>query len=442
LVFAVAVSATTAVACAFFPMLRIQRGSLALREARGGTAGRGQHRLRSALVAVQVAMSLVVLSGSALLLRSFERLHAVRLGFDSDQVLSVWTSLPRSRYPRDTALVRFYSTLVDRVSRIPGVQSVGVASRLPLVARGVNQKRAYPERGPRDDSKLPPLEILTTVGGDFFGAMGIPLLAGRPFDRIATQHEGDAIVSRRTAELLWNDSTGTAALGKRFRAVPAGPWYTVIGVVGDAIDTSLAAPPSPIIYFPEIVQRDSITPQTSRTMSLVVRAAVEPTSLAPEVTRLVRELDPTLPTFDVQALSGAVRASTARLSLVILILGGAAIITLLLGAIGLYGVMAYVVTLRRRELGIRIALGASPRRVSATTIRSAVVLTGAGVVVGLALFMVASRFVHKFLFGVSPWDPMSIAGATLVLLAMATVASWIPARRAGRVDPAEALRTE
>ena len=442
LLLAAVVSAAVAVACSLAPVLRIRRGSLSLRDPRGGNAGRQQHRLRSALVAVQVAMSLVVLSGSALLLRSFERLHSVRLGFDAEHTLVVWTSLPRSRYVRDTAIVRFYSSLVDGVAQLPGVQSVGVTSRLPLVARGVNRKRAYPERGTQDESKLPPLEILTTVGGDFFGVMRIPLVAGRVFDGPATAHEGDAIISRGAAELLWNDSTGVSALGKRFRAVPAGPWYTVIGVVGDAVDTTLAAPPSASIYFPEIIQHDSITPQTSRTMALVVRTAGEPSALAPEVRRLVQELDPTLPTFDVQPLSATIRASTARLALVILILGGAAAVTLLLGTIGLYGIMAYVVTLRRRELGIRIALGASPRTVSAATIRAGVALTGVGVVMGLGLFAVASQFIHRFLFGVAPWDPISIAGASLILLAMAAVASWFPARRAGRVDPSEALRAE
>ena len=141
-------------------------------------------------------------------------------------------------------------------------------------------------------------------------------------------------------------------------------------------------------------------------------------------------------------MTQTVRASTARLAFTILILGGAALVTLLLGAVGLYGVLAYVVTLRRRELGIRIALGASPRAVAAATTRQGIVLTSVGVASGLLLFAVAARFLRGFLFGVAPWDPLTIAGAAFVLLVMATLASWIPARRAGRVDPAEALRAD
>jgi ABC-type antimicrobial peptide transport system permease subunit len=177
-------------------------------------------------------------------------------------------------------------------------------------------------------------------------------------------------------------------------------------------------------------------------MSLVVRTTGEPTSVASAVPRVVQEIDPTLPTFDVKTMTAALRASTAQLAFTILILAGAAVVTLILGAVGLYGVMAYVVTLRRRELGIRIALGASPRSVATATTRLGLALTSVGVVGGLVLFAVAARFMRTFLFGVAPWDPLTIASAALVLLGVATLASWIPARRAGRVDPAEALRAE
>jgi predicted permease len=442
-VFAVGVVALASVVCSLIPTLRIGRDGLAIRESpRGGTIGRAQHRVRSALVAAQIALSLVVLAGSGLLVRSFERLHAVRPGFDPDHVTTLWMSLPRLRQRRDAEMVRFYSTLADRVAALPRVESVGLTSRLPLVARGINQNPLYPEDQPSYTTKMPPLQIFTTIGGEYFRTMRIPLVAGRSFERMDTQREGDAIVSRRTAQLFWKDSTGAAALGKRFRALPSGPWYTVIGVVGDVRDTTLAAAASPTVYFPEIVQQDSISRQTARTMALVIRTAGEATSIVPDVQRIVHDLNPTLPTFDVQSMSATLRASTAQLAFTILILAGAAMVTLALGAVGLYGVMAYVVTLRRREIGIRIALGASPRSVAVATTRQGIVLTGAGVAAGLGLFAVTGRFMRAFLFGVAPWDPLTIAGAALVLLAMATLASWIPARRAGQVDPAEALRAE
>src|SRR5205085_569396 len=191
-------------------------------------------------------------------------------------------------------------------------------------------------------------------------------------------------ISQQTAELFWKDSTGRAALGKRFRALPGGMWYTVIGIAGNTHDTTLSAAPPPTVYFPQVLQQDAST--RARTMAVVVRTAGDPASIVSAVQRVVHGVDPTLPTFDVRDMSDAVRASTARLAFVILILAGAALVTLMLGAVGLYGVMAYVVTLRRRELGIRIALGATPRAVAAATTRQGIALTSAGVAIGLALF--------------------------------------------------------
>jgi predicted permease len=441
--FAAIITLIAAIVIGIIPMVRIARGSFALRgPSRGATADRGQQGVRSTLVGAQIALALVVVAASGLLLRSFERLHAIRPGFDADHVATFWMSVPRPRYDHDAEVVRFYSTLIERAAQIPAVEAVGLTSRLPLVARGVNRKRLYLEDTPSSTTTLPPLEILTTISGDYFQAMRIPLLAGTLFDPTARQREGDAIVSRRTASMLWRDSTGKAALGKRFRALPTGPWYTVVGVVGDTRDTTLGAPATPSVYFPEIVQRDTLTSQTVRTMTLVVRTSGDPSATVPAVRQIVREMDPTLPMFDVQPMTAALRASTARLAFTIVVLGAAALVTLTLGAVGLYGVLAYVVTLRRREIGIRIALGASPQAVAAATTRQGVRLTAVGIVCGLLLFAGVARFIRTFLFGVAPWDPAAVVGAALVLLAIATLASWIPARRAGQVDPAEALRAE
>jgi predicted permease len=442
-VFGVVVTGFAAAACGFIPAIRIlQRGALLREGARGGTANRAQQRVRSTLVTAQVALCLVILAGSGLLLRSFEQLRALRPGFDPDHVVTLWISLPRARYATSDHVVRFFSTLLDEVVHLPHVEAVGLTSRVPLVDRGINQNPLYPEDQPQYQEKLPPLQIFTTIGGDYFRAMRIPLITGKLFDPIATQREGDAIISQRTAEFFWRDSTGQAALSKRFQALPNGPWYTVIGVVGNARDTILSAPASPTVYFPEMLQRINFTKQTTRTMALVVRTRRDPASVVPAVQREVRALDPTLPVFDVQSMSTALRASTQRLAFVILILAAATAVTMTLGGVGLYGVLAYIVTLRRRELGIRIALGASPRSVATATTRHGLGLTIAGVATGLVLFGFAARFMRSFLFGVAPWDPFAIVGAVSILLAMAACASWIPARRAGRVDPAEALRAD
>ncbi len=444
--FTVAIVVLVAALCALIPALRIGRARLsnALREGgRGGTAGRARQRIRGALVAAQVALALVVLAGSGLLLRSFQRLHAVKPGFDPQNVSTLWLSLPRSRYVNDSATARFYAQLMDRVSALPGVHDAGVTSRLPLTSNGMNQNPFYPEDDPTSFvNKIPPLQIFTTTDGGYFKAMGIPLIAGRVFDRLGVQRGSEAIISRKTAEQFWKDSTGQRALGKRFRDLPGGPLYTIIGVVGNARDTALATPPSPTVYFPQAVDANPNFSQAARTMAVVVRSAADPASVTRAVQRVVRELDPTLPTFDVRSMRAVFSASMAQLTFTMLILGSAAGVTLLLGAIGLYGVMAYAVTLRTRELGVRIALGAQPRSVAAMITKQGIALTAVGVAVGLALFTLAAGFLRSFLFGVAASDPATLIGASLLLVGIAGLASWVPARRAARVDPAEALRAE
>ncbi len=442
--FTIAVAAVVALGCTAIPVLRVGRANLSksLREGgRSGTAGRVRHRVRGALVAAQMAMALVVLAGSGLLVRTFEHLNAIRPGFNPEHVATLWISLPSARYPRDSAQVRFYSQLTDRVAKVPGVKAVGLTSRVPLDPKGGNWDPYYPEGDQSYANKLPPLEIFTTTNADYFRALEIPLIAGRTFDRLDAQRAGEAIVSRRVAEFFYHDSTGAAALGKRFRSLPTGPWYTVIGVVGDARDSSLAAPPSPTVYFPEVPDTN-VDSQTARTMALVLRTAGDPLAVTSGVRAVVRDLDPTLPIFDIAPMTAVFAASMAQLRFIMLILAAAAAVTLVLGAIGLYGVMAYVVTLRTRELGVRVALGAQPGTVAAMMTRQGLVLAGIGLAAGLAVFALVARFLRSFLFGVAPGDPVALGAASVILIAIAALATWIPARRASRVDPAEALRAE
>ncbi|MEX2178749.1 MAG: ABC transporter permease [Gemmatimonadaceae bacterium] len=447
--FAIALTAMVAVVCSVIPALRIGRVHMysALREGgRAGTAGRTQHRVRGALVAAQIALALVVLAGSGLLVRTFQRLNAVQPGFAADNVVTLWLSLPAASYQGDSSLARFYAQLRGRVAELPGVQEAGLTSRLPLMERGGNSSPIYPSGDPSYERQVPPLQLITTVDGNYFRAMRIPVIAGRNFDRLELQRPGDAIVSRATAIQFWKDSTGRAAIGQRMRQLPGGPEYTIIGVVGDVRDTSLTSAVAQVSYFPQVAERDTLMGSARRQMALVIRTAGvgggDPLSIASAVQGVVRELDPTLPTFDVRPMSAVLRASTARLTFVIIILGSAAVVTLLLGAIGLYGVMAYLVTLRTRELGVRIALGAQPAAVAAMMARQGLTLTAIGIVGGLGLFALVARFLRSFLFGVAPTDPVALVGAALTLIVVAAVASWVPARRAARVDPANALRAE
>jgi len=212
-------------------------------------------------------------------------------------------------------------------------------------------------------------------------------------------------------------------------------------VVGSTRDTALAAPGGQAVYLPVTYETDMLFAQSKRTMALLVRSAGA-APVAAAVQSIVRSLDPVLPIYDVRTMDGVVHAHMARLSFTIILLGGAAVITLLLGAIGLYGVMACLVTLRTRELGVRIALGAEPRAVALMMTNQGLLLAAFGVAGGLAMFALVARFLRTFLYGVAASDPLTLAGASLTLVAIAALASWIPARRAAAVDPADALRAE
>jgi predicted lysophospholipase L1 biosynthesis ABC-type transport system permease subunit len=286
---------------------------------------------------------------------------------------------------------------------------------------------------------------LSTIPVDdgYFTTMRIPVLAGRVFERLGLQHDGDVIISQRAATTIWNDPTGRAALGRRLVLDPGGPTYTVVGVVGDVRDHDLGTAPAAIVYVPQVVPvNPAVEPGARRTMALVIRTAGPPAAVVPAVRRVVRELDPTVPIFNVETMSDVIRASTARLSLTLTLMTAAAVITLVLGTIGLYGVMAYMVALRTREFGVRVALGADPRQIARAVAKRGLVLVAGGVAAGFVLYAMAAPFLRAFLYGVTASDPVTLVGVTLALVGTASLASWFPARRAARVDPAEALRAE
>jgi predicted permease len=444
-VFTLSIALLVAVVCSAFPAIRFMRGDplSGLREGgRAGTAGGQRQRLRSALVAAQVAFALVVLATSGLLLRSFQQLHAVRPGFDADGVATLWLAVPDQRYHGDSNVVRFYSRLTERVAQIPGIEAVGITSRLPLSPQGMNQNPFYAEGDASTATKIPPLEVFVTVDSGYFKAMRIPLIAGRTFDRLERQNPLEAIISQETARVFFHDSTGRAALNRRFQVLPNGQWHTIIGVVGSVRDTALSSGPTRSVYVPEAMGGDSINTQVQRTMAVAARTRGDVAAAARAIQRVIRDMDPTLPTFGVQSMRATIDASTSLLSFTLIILGVAAAVTLVLGMIGLYGVMAYVVALRTRELGVRIALGATPGAVAAMVTRQGALLCATGLGVGLVLVIVGARFVRTLLFEVAPTDPLALGAATVLIAALALLASLLPALRAARVNPAEALRAE
>jgi predicted permease len=442
--FTIIVAALVTLVCSALPAIRFLRGDplSGLRDGgRGGTAGGKRQRMRGALVAAQVAFALVVLAASGLLLRSFQRLHAVRPGFDADGVATLWLAVPSLRYPKDSNVVRFYSELTDRVAQLPGVRGVGLTSRLPLASGGTNQNPFYVEGDATYTRKIPPLEMFTSTDGGYFRAMGIPLIAGRTFDPIERQHPEEAIISLETAKVFFHDSTGRAALNRRFQTLPNSPWHTVIGVVGSMRDTSLAGSLVRAVYFPETVKGDPFG-QFQRTLAIVARTGGDVATTTRAIQRIIHDMDPTLPTFGVRSMRATVESSLALLSFTMIVLGVAAAVTLVLGMVGLYGVIAYVVALRTRELGVRIALGAQPLAVARMVTMQGLALCGAGIVVGLVLVVAGGRFLRNLLFEVAPTDPLTLGATILLLGTFALFASWIPARRAARVNPAEALRTD
>ena len=438
--FIVTVAIAGAIVCAAIPAIRIRRGSLSinLRDGgRGETSGKARQRVRATIAALQIAVALVVSAGSALLLRTFHRLYEERPGFDATNVLTMWTQLPFARYG-DSAAVAFYARLTESVGKIPGVRAAGLTMRLPLGA-GETREQSF-----RVDGEGRTLSLPTNVIDDgYFTTMKIPVLAGRGFHRLGLQHDGDVIVSQRAATTIFNDRSGNSVVGRRLALAPSGPTYTIVGVVGDVRDHDLATAPSAMVYVPQVVPVDTrVEPSARRTMALVVRTAGPPTAVVPAVRRIVRELDPTVPIFNVETMSDVVRASTARLSLALTLMAAAAAITLVLGTIGLYGVMAYMVALRTREFGVRVALGADPRHIARAVAMRGLMLVASGVAAGFVLYAIAAPFLRVFLYGVTPSDPVTLGAVTLALVATASLASWFPARRAAHVDPAEALRAE
>jgi predicted permease len=370
----------------------------------------------------------------------------VEPGFDAERATAFWLSLPPATYVGDSAVVRFTARLLEEVERIPGVRAAGIGSKLPLNTAGQGYTPVWPDNDRSPSGTLPPVEQLVTVTGGYFAAMGIPLLAGRTFEPLARQPAYEAIVDRALAVRYWEDSTGARAIGRRLTLAPlGGAWYTVVGVVGTVHDTSLASPPTGHVYLPQVVPPDTNQSMVDRRFALVVRttdARAGSAAVVRAVQHAVHGLDPSLPAFDVGALAMLVERSTARIRFVMIVLAVAATVALALAMVGIYGTLGYLVSLRTKEIGVRIALGATPASVARLVTRQGIALTALGILAGGALFAALSRFLRTMLFGVRAGDPVTIAAVAAGLLVVALLASWLPARRAAAVDPMEALRRD
>jgi predicted permease len=414
---------------------------------RGSTSGRERQRVRHAFVIAQVALALILLVGSGLLARSFQRMRAVDPGFDPAGVLTLRLSIPPATYRTPAEIARFYSTLTARLADLPGVQSVGGTSKLPLADAGSSRNGIWVEDKVLAKDDLPTVLSTASITPDYFTSMGIPLIEGRTFrqgDMDRPVHE--MMVSRATAKRLWPNES---ALGKRIKTGgPNAGWSTVIGVVGDVHDAALTQPVDEMIYQPviSIIQPmpgipDTIVAENSMTLTIRV-AGSEPMAAFPAIRREIWAVDRNLPLVNVRTLTAGISGAMARTTFTLTMIGAAAGIALLLGAIGIYGVISYMVSLRTREIGVRIALGAPAVEVRRLVVRQGLGLAVIGAGIGLVGAVGLSRLISSLLYGITPYDPVTLASVTLGLLAVAAVASWLPAMRAARIDPIEALRAD
>lgn len=434
LLFCLTISLVSGLLFGVLPALRSfsPRMVTALRDGgRGSTVGRDRHAARKILVVTQVAMALLLLVGSGLMVRSFQQLRAVNPGFSADGLLTFQLSPPPSRYPTPVQTAQFYHQLLGRLRALPGVQAAGGITGLPLSGRGAYLATTI-EDAPIGPGEVPPAFHVRRVTPGYFEALRIPVVEGRTFeDRDDQSRLGSAIISQAVKQKYWPERS---PIGRRI--APSSAPAAIVGVVGEVHQASLAESAEPTIYMPML---DSVGGGV-RTMSVVVRTSGDPQGLIASVRNQIRELDPELPITNVRTMDTIISRSMSRTSFAALLLVIAAGVGLFLGAVGIYGVISYTVTQRTLEFGIRQALGAKASAIRTMVLRQGVALTVVGIVVGLIAALAMGKVMTTLLYGVSAFDPVTFAGGSLVFLAMAVLACLVPARRASRIPPSEALK--
>ena len=439
LAFTFGVSVLSGLLFGLLPILRVGGLDLvaSLKEGgRGGTAGKERHRARNALVVAQMALALVLLVGSGLMIRSFQALRNVDPGFaNPEEVLTFRVAIPTAETEDEAGAARVFEDMWLRLGGIPGVTSVGAASSVTMGGGAGLATVLLVE-----DFPLAPGEALTTkrfkwVTGRYFETMQNPVLAGRAIDW-SDIHDGAevAMVTANLAEEYWGNAG--AALGKRIRrSAPNAPWREIVGVVGNVHDAGVTQDAPQVVFFP----LDS----TNRSMAFAIRTSrPTATSLLPEARAVVRAVNPNLPLANIRTLDEILDRSMARTSFTLVMLSIAAAVALALGVVGIYGVISYIVSQRTREIGVRMAVGADRRDVIRMVLRQGMFLAGIGVVVGLVAAMGLTRLMSSLLYGVEATDPVTFGVVAATLVAVALAASYLPALRASRTDPLEALRFE
>ena len=430
LLFTTAIMLLTGVLCGLAPAIRGARVNLqtAIKEGARGSASRSNRRLNNVFVVSQLALSLVLLIGAALFLQSFRNLLSVNPGFRADNVLMAELALPEQRYKEKSDVQSFFNQLRQNVSAVPGVQAVELCQVVPFSGDG--QGGPFSIEGVQQEQDKVAWIRSSTPG--YFAAMGMPIVKGRSFESTDTEVSLPvAIVDERLAQMY---SSQGDLVGKRIR-IGGGPWLTIVGVVPNVKNRKLDEDPWPYVYRPysQWVRRETM---------LVVRSSVDPLAIAGNLRQQVANLDPELPLSNVSTIQQAIDLSVVTTRLTNLLLTGFAATALLLALTGIYGVMALNVANRRNEFGIRIALGAQRSNVLKMMLGQGLRLAVAGVALGLLGAIAFTRLLKGLLFGISASDPFTFAVIAVLLVGVALLACWIPARRATKVDPLEALRTE
>ncbi len=437
LAFTFCVSLATGVLFGLVPAFRAMKVDLSTALKAGGRSGQSngglrvtRHRVRGLLVVSELALSLMLLIGGGLLIRTFVRVQNVPAGFTADHVLTMQIAATGRKYREDKAIAQFYKELVDRVRHLPGVMSAGVVSALPLTGAvgwgQINVQGFMPAPGQE-------LQVdLRVASSDYFRTMRIPLIAGRFFStRDAAGTQQVAIVDEAFARRFWAHEN---PIGKRIWSDPKKP-MTIVGVVGAVKQYGLDSESKIVAYFPDQQQPDG-------QLFLAVRTSSDPAFLSNAVVREIHALDASAAVYQIRTMQDRLYDSLARQRFSAIMLGAFALFGLILAAIGIYGVMSYLVTQGTHDIGVRVALGAQRIEIIQTVLRQGLELTAIGIGVGLIGALVLTRLMAGLLFGVSATDAITFAAVALVLALVAALATYIPARRATKVDPIVALREE
>jgi len=407
--------------------------------ARGSTTGRERHRARSGLVVAQVALALVLLVGSGLMARSFVALRGVDPGFEAAGLLTFSYALPDVEYPEATQVLDFHRQLTDRLAAMPGAKGVGMINGLPLT----DTKRAGPMEPvdrPVPEGELGPIIERRSVTPGYFDAMHIDVVEGRglEWDDQADNFRA-VVISNALANSFW---PARSAIGQQIRGQGSeNPSWNVVGVVDDVRFDGVQDEPMPIAYFPAL-SGTADAPDASRSFDVVVRVGGAPLDAIGGARDALSAVGPRVPMINPRTVETVVSDSLAATSFTVILLGIAAGVALLLGTVGIYGVISYLVGKRTQEIGVRMALGAPASTVLKSVVGDGLRLTGFGVALGLLGAWGLSRALGSLLYGVAATDPLTFAGTAALLTGVAALAAWIPARRASRVDPVEALRAE